>query len=325
MKGKAFWIGGVVVLLLAVTISIGYATQRGVFEGAWYTVDLDGSNEWLWITNYYGAYEVILYDDMCSGCSGIHGEGPSCLGLGSARISEPNTLRMDGGQLYCYWEEGVEILEWFSWEGSETVYDPTTDTLSDSYVVWGRSNDKKEEKIIDPITMPKPTECEPPDLESAISTGLGDFDLSAIEVPIQTYDILGATYELTFTSLTYGNQGFELLDNDDYQLNFWLEDINITYNITCTGVLCYPVTTAWINIDRMDYQGDFILGTTSECIYHLDNYSGDTALTGVEGSTDDLLFNTVLALFIDQVAGSMEEDIRIILDEFFISTIEGAG
>jgi len=153
-------IGFVLLMTTLLLSSAAFSRKVGYFEGAWYSVDQDGSHQWLWINEYFGVHELVLFDDLCSGCSGTFGEGPSCLVIGSAHKSNPVTLKIDGGSLYCYWEEGVEGLEWFDWEG-ETFYDPGSDTLEINSVIWERTNAKKPEKVIDPITMPKPPACEP--------------------------------------------------------------------------------------------------------------------------------------------------------------------
>jgi len=148
----------IIVLLLIMSIfyaGIVYASKEAGFEGSWFSIDQDGSNQWLWIENYFGAYDVLLFDDGCSACSNTLGERPSCVAVGSAHISSPETMKIDSGSIYCYYDEGVERLDWFNWE-TETVYFPETDTLEIHSVIWGRTKDKKPEKIIDPITIPKP-------------------------------------------------------------------------------------------------------------------------------------------------------------------------
>jgi hypothetical protein len=149
-----------VLILLAASlllVSVVYAKKMTDFEGAWYSDDLDGSHQWLWITNYHEVYELILFDDLCTACTGTFGVGPSCLVIGSARLTNLDTLKIDSGSLYCYWEEGAEKLEGFNW-GAEVFYDSTSDTVQIHDVSWDRSKDKKPDKIIDPITMPKPAD-----------------------------------------------------------------------------------------------------------------------------------------------------------------------
>ena len=156
MNTKVFKL--IVVLLLIVSIfytGIVYASKEMGFEGSWFSIDQDGSNQWLWIENYFGVYDVLLFDDGCSACSNSIGERPSCLAVGSAHISNPDTLKIDSGSIYCYWDEGVERLDWFNWE-TDTYYYPSTDTLEIHSVVWERTKNKAPEKIINPITIPKP-------------------------------------------------------------------------------------------------------------------------------------------------------------------------
>jgi hypothetical protein len=114
------------------------------------------------------------------------------------------------------------------------------------------------------------------------------------------------------------------LNDGNYQLNVSVEDISITYNITCSG-LCYPVTQARIDIDRIDYQGDFSLdGPYPECTYFLETYDGETTLTGVEVDTGDPIVDTLINLYIDLIVDPILEELTSYLDDFFISTIEGA-
>ena len=177
-----------------------------------------------------------------------------------------------------------------------------------------------------PLVMREAIECEPPDLESAISAGIGAFDLSTVEFVDQTIDAVVGVYEMTFASATYGSLTHELLDLNDgnYQLNVSVEDISITYDITCVSGLCLPVPHAWIDIERIDYQGDFRLGATPECSYFLETYSGETTLSGIDVYTNNSVIDVVIPLYIDAITDGILDEFTYFADNFFIAIIEGA-
>jgi hypothetical protein len=177
-----------------------------------------------------------------------------------------------------------------------------------------------------PLVMRDAVVCAPPDLESEISNGIENFDLNTVQFSDLTIDTTVGTYDMTFVSATFGSKTHELLDlgNGNYQLNVSVEDIFITYNITCVSGTCLPVTHAWIDIDRIDYQGNFSLGAASECTYFLETYDGESSLTGIDVDTDNMIIDSVMPLYIDQIAESILDQLTIILDDYFFTLIEEA-
>lgn len=144
----------------ALLVGAAFAKNKDVFEGAWYGDDIyEGTHMWMWITNHFGVYEMLWYDDGCGACYQF-GNGPSCLIVASGHKSGPNTLSVDGGNLYCYWDEGVELLEGWDFTAVQT-YDPESDTIHQIYnqhflTDWTRTNNRPPNKVIDPKPFPKP-------------------------------------------------------------------------------------------------------------------------------------------------------------------------
>ena len=148
----------IIFVLLGITLLVSVACTKSDFgfEGAWYGEDTyDDTQMWLWITNHAGVYELIWYDDECAVCY-EWGNSPSCLIVASGHKSEPNTLTVDGGKLYCYWDEGVELLEDWGFTAIQT-YDPENDAINQITTIdqlyetnWTRTDKKKPEQVTDP-------------------------------------------------------------------------------------------------------------------------------------------------------------------------------
>jgi len=149
------------VIALAVFAGAAYAAKGGGYEGAWQAVDFDLSHEWMWIRNFAGVYEVLIYDDACSCCppdenAPIHFP---CLAVGSGRVTtvdweegrEPfQALVLDGIPITCYTPSGPEFYATGSWW---LEYIEGTGILDQFGAMWTPSNDKKPEKVI-PAILP---------------------------------------------------------------------------------------------------------------------------------------------------------------------------
>lgn len=150
--GKRIGIALGLACLVAGAGGSAFAGKGNLFEGGWESTDTgDQSNQWIWITNYSGVHEILAFDDLCSGCTGVQGVGPSCLVVGSGRLDGETTLVMDSGVVTCYWQEGPEVL---LTDYSDT-YIYGNGVVSDSWGnEWVRSKDKPV-KTIRPTLMPK--------------------------------------------------------------------------------------------------------------------------------------------------------------------------
>lgn len=142
-------LGSGLVLLLATLAGVAYAAKGGVFEGAWQAIDgADGSNEWMWIRNFSGVHEVLMYDDACTACPDA--EDPSithpCVIVSSGQAPE-NSLWLDGAVVTCVTPEGLEAFT-RSLAGVEFQYVPGVGILDPWNTTWTPSKDKKPEKLI---------------------------------------------------------------------------------------------------------------------------------------------------------------------------------
>jgi uncharacterized protein YkwD len=143
--------------MLGLGVGAAFAAKAGAFEGGWKGTDLgDGSNQWMWIADFAGVHEVLYYDDLCSSCTGLQGEGPACLGVSSARLSDVDRLSMDGGVVTCMWLGDPQVLI-TDWTGS--FVSNADGTLSDDYGnIWTPSMDKQTKVIKpQPVLPPTPT------------------------------------------------------------------------------------------------------------------------------------------------------------------------
>ena len=107
---KILKIGLILLVTTLLFVSVAYAKKADDLEGAAYSLDNDGSNRWLWISDYSGVYDLLWFDDMCSACT-APGLRPSCVIAGSGHLSSSDEIDIYGAELYCYWEGGAELWD----------------------------------------------------------------------------------------------------------------------------------------------------------------------------------------------------------------------
>lgn len=164
-----------IVTVLAAFAGAAYAAQGTLFEGAWEGVDVDGSNQWMWIEDFAGVHEVLFYDDLCSACTGIQGEGPACLGVSSARLSDVDRLSIDGGVVTCMWLGDPQVL---ITDLTGSFVSNSDGTLSDDYGnVWTPSNDSQKKVISPPPVLPPTPTPAPNQVPEFDDTGFCEYAL----------------------------------------------------------------------------------------------------------------------------------------------------
>ncbi len=121
----------VAALFVAVASAGGANPKDSPFVGAWESIDLDGSQQWLWIEHEgAGVYSLRYYDSMASAC-----DGPPAILLGGGTI-ELNTFHQTGSA-WCLGDPSWYLGDF----PGDMVYDEATDTMSGD-VTWHRSHAK---------------------------------------------------------------------------------------------------------------------------------------------------------------------------------------
>jgi hypothetical protein len=130
---RRIWIIVVIAILAIGTVSaVSYMKVKDPFLGAWESIDVDGSHQYLWVLyNVDGAYLGIYYDDGASACGDLCMGAPPADGVSSGHRIEDWGLSTDGFTAYCLGEDGPSWLLGFSDWSVEAAYtyDPTTDEL----------------------------------------------------------------------------------------------------------------------------------------------------------------------------------------------------
>ena len=130
-------------ILLAAAPGAANAAKGGGFEGAWQAIDAigDQNDEWMWIREFSGIHEVLVFDTECTCC-----DAQPCMGIGSGRV-DGATLHLDSGMLTCYRADGLYYLPELPWQDSYQ-YVQGKGLLDNSGTMWTPSNDKKPEKVV---------------------------------------------------------------------------------------------------------------------------------------------------------------------------------
>lgn len=127
----------VVILVGALGALPAGAEHADRFLGTWRSVDADGSNQWLTVSEDAGTVEVRLLDDDATGA--CDSGGPATLEGGGEISADGATLHVTFETLDCHVSDPTVDPP----VGVDYVHDPIGDTLTDDFdVVWHRQRQR---------------------------------------------------------------------------------------------------------------------------------------------------------------------------------------
>lgn len=122
-------------VMLSITVApVASAAQAGGFTGTWASVDIDGSNQVLLISQSAGGYSLTWFDDGASICGKDANGKPIYPAIGRGKGYA------DGYSLHInvrFWCLSQPPTFWGT-VGVDFTYDPATETLWDGWVLWHR-------------------------------------------------------------------------------------------------------------------------------------------------------------------------------------------